>query len=77
MIIQLFKSNHIQQITLRSNHPQQIIVGHLNINSIRNKFDMMKPMLLDDIDIFMLTETKMIPFQLHNLMLNVLGCHLD
>ena len=25
----------------RSNHPQQIIIGHLNINSIRNKFDIM------------------------------------
>ena len=44
---------------LRSNHPQQIIIGHLNVNSIRNKFDKMKPMLLDDIDIFMVTETKL------------------
>ena len=44
---------------LRSNHRQQIIVGHLSINSIRNKFDIMKPMLLDDIDIFMVTETKL------------------
>ena len=44
---------------LRSNHPQQIIIGHLNINSIRNKFDTMKPMILDDIDIFMVTETKL------------------
>ena len=35
---------------LRSNHPQQIIIGHLNINSIRNKFDL---------DIFMVTETKL------------------
>ena len=30
---------------LRLNHPQQIIIGHLNINSIRNKFDLMKTML--------------------------------
>ena len=37
---------------LRSNHPQQIIIGHLNINSVRNKFDIMKPTLLDYIDIF-------------------------
>ena len=26
---------------LCSNHPKQIIVGHLNINSIMNKFDIM------------------------------------
>ena len=44
---------------LRSNHPQQIIIGHLNINSIRNKFDIMKPMLMHDLDIFMVTETKL------------------
>ena len=44
---------------LQSNHPQQIIIGHLNISSIRNKFDIMKPMLLDDTDIFMVTETKL------------------
>ena len=44
---------------LHSNHPQQIIIGHLNINSIRNKFDIMKPMLMHDIDIFMVTETKL------------------
>ena len=44
---------------LRSNHPQLIIIGHLNINSIRNKFDIMKPMLMHDLDIFMVTETKL------------------
>ena len=43
---------------LRSNHPQQIIIGHLNTSSIRNKFEIMKPILVDDIDIFMVTETK-------------------
>ena len=42
-----------------SSHPQQIIIGHLNINSIRKKFDIMKPMPLEDIDIFMVTETKL------------------
>ena len=44
---------------LRSNHPQHIIIGHFNINSIRNKFDIMKPKLMDDIDFFMVTETKL------------------
>ena len=40
-------------------HPQQIIIGHLNINSIRNKFDLMKAMLTRNIDILMITETKL------------------
>ena len=43
---------------LPSNHPQQIINGHLNINSIRNKFDIVKPMLMHDIYIFMVAETN-------------------
>ena len=44
---------------LRSNHPQEIITGHLNINYIRNKFDIMNSMLMHDLDIFMVTETKL------------------
>ena len=44
---------------LRLNHPQQIIRGHLNINSIRNKSDLMKIMLTHYIDILMFTETKL------------------
>ena len=27
---------------LRLNHPKKILAGHLNINSIRNKFDLLK-----------------------------------
>ena len=41
------------------NHPQQIIIGHLNINSIRNKFNLMKTILTRDIDILMITKTKL------------------
>ena len=44
---------------LRLNHPQQIIIGHLNINSIRNKLGLMKIMLTRVIDISMITETKL------------------
>ena len=43
----------------RLNHIQQIIKGHLNINYIRNKFDLMKTMLTRDINILMFTETKL------------------
>lgn len=41
---------------LCSNSPQQIVIGHLNINSLRNKFDVM---LMNDTDIFVVTETKL------------------
>ena len=41
------------------NHPQLIIIGHLNINSIRNKSDLMKAMLTHNIDILMITKTKL------------------
>ena len=57
---------------LRSNHPQQIIIGHLNINSIRNKFHIMKLMLMHDINIFKVTETKLVD-SFPNLQYNVEG----
>ena len=39
-------------------HPLQIIIGHLNINYIRSKFDILKPMPMHNIDIFLVAETK-------------------
>ena len=42
--------------------PSKIIIGHLKISSIRNNFDIMKPVLLDDIDISMATKTKLDDF---------------
>ena len=39
-------------------HPLQIIIGHLNINYIRSKFDILKPMPMHKIDIFLVAETK-------------------
>ena len=38
---------------------KNIIIGHLNINSIRNKFDLLKKMVSEEIDILMITETKL------------------
>ena len=45
--------------SLRSNHPQKIIIGHININSIRYKFDILKPMLTEVFDILIISETKL------------------
>ena len=39
-----------------SNYPEQFIIGYLNI---KNKFGIMKPVQMHDIDIFMVTETKL------------------
>ena len=44
---------------LRLNHPKNILIGHLNINSIRNKFDSLIKMVTEEIDILMITETKL------------------
>ena len=37
----------------------KIIVGHLNLNSIRNKFDFLAPQVQGIIDILMISETKL------------------
>ena len=36
-----------------------IVVGHLNINSIRNKFDFLAQQVQGNIDILMISETKL------------------
>ena len=43
---------------IRSNYPHNILIGQLNINSLRNKFELMKDMIWDNIDVFMISETK-------------------
>ena len=35
------------------------VIGHININSIRNKFEMLFSMVKDNIDILMVSETKL------------------
>ena len=44
---------------LRVKNHNRIIVGNLNINSIPNKFDALKTILPGNIDIFVVTETKL------------------
>ena len=36
---------------LRAGYPNNIIVGHLNINSLRNKFEILSSLLADTFDI--------------------------
>ena len=44
---------------LRQNNPFRVINGHINVNSIRNKFEPPKKMIKDNIDILLVSETKL------------------
>ena len=45
--------------SLRIRNLNKIVVGHLNINSIRNKFDFLAHQVKGNIDILMISETKL------------------
>ena len=49
-------SDIMREIRLRN--PRKITVGHLNINSIPNKFDGIMNMVEGNLDIFLISETK-------------------
>ena len=42
----------------RLNHPKNVVIGHLNISSVRNKFSGVKNFVLKETNICLLTETK-------------------
>ena len=47
-------------IEVRNKHPRKLITGHLNINSLRYKFDEIKPLLISKtVDILFISETKL------------------
>ena len=43
----------------RVSYPNNVIISHLNTNSIRNKFEMLQFLLVDYIDILMISESKL------------------
>ena len=49
--------SELSELRLRS--VNRVLIGNLNINSIRNKFDQLKDTVLKYIDILILTETKL------------------
>ena len=54
--------DHITNADLKSLHIRNLnktVVGHLNINSIRNKFDFLAHQVKGNIDILMISETKL------------------
>ena len=46
-------------VKIRKNSFKKIIIAHLNINSIRNEFDFLADIVKDNIDIFMISESKL------------------
>ena len=44
---------------LRANNVGRLIIGYININSIRNKFEGLVEIVDSNIDIFMIAETKL------------------
>ena len=51
------KSDALTEIRIKN--PKQLIIAHLNINSLRNKFDQLKILVQDKIDILLVTENKL------------------
>ena len=43
----------------RSKFPKKLIIGHVNINSIRNKFEILNAMLSEVLDVLMIIENKL------------------
>ena len=44
---------------MKENSPNKIIVGHLNINSLRNKFEALQFIINRNLDIILLSESKL------------------
>ena len=44
---------------IKSDNANKIIIGHLNINSIRNKFECLKYIIDKNVDILLISETKL------------------
>ena len=44
---------------LRAKHPKNILFGHLNINSLRNKFEYLEESIKSMFDIFIVSECKL------------------
>ena len=44
---------------LELGNPLNIVIGHLNINSIRNKFESLKDLIGESIEILLISETKL------------------
>ena len=54
------KGNQINSFhEIRIKNANRLIIGNLNVNSLRNKFQMLEELIKDKIDIFLISETKL------------------
>ena len=44
---------------LHSEHPKNVLLGHLSINSVRNESESAKELIRNNFDIFVITEIKL------------------
>ena len=44
---------------LKSKHAKNVFLEHLNVNSLRNKFESSNKLIKDTFDIFLVTESKL------------------
>ena len=52
-------SNPYHMLTkIRLQNVDNIIIAHLNINSLQNKFEVLKPLVLGNVDLLIISETK-------------------
>ena len=54
-----FTSSKEELNNLRLKNPNRLICAHLNINSVKNKFDLLSDIIENNIDILMISETKL------------------
>ena len=47
---------------VRLNNANRLIIGHLNINSSNNKFELIREIVQDKIDILLISKTKVDPY---------------
>ena len=45
--------------SLRTSNPEKLVFAHLNINSVRNKFELLSDQTKDNIDVLLVSETKL------------------
>ena len=48
----------LQIIPIRLKNPNRLIFAHININSLRNKFEMLQEVIENNIDVLLISETK-------------------
>ena len=61
--------------SFRFENPKNVIVSHLNINSVRNKFELLKSFIYNAFDIFLVSEVKIdSSYQMVSSVLVGIGC---